>query len=154
MNISDLNLEPVAEAGAVALQKAHPDVAFTSGRRGVAEQAAAMASNIIHNRRWIARTYVNTAESRQLQAWVNAHPSATLQGAIAAGLATIMSTWTDAQKDKLSKHFSGKAFDVQPVPGPAGEAILATMRALVARSPGAKLLTEEGGLVRWHVQYA
>ena len=51
----------------------------------------------------------------------------------------------------MSKHFSGEAFDVQPVPGSKGEAIKAAIRKL----PGlVKFLEAEGGLVRWHAQFA
>ena len=41
-----------------------------------------------------------------------------------------METWTDAQRAKLSRHFAGLAFDVQPVFGSPGEAIKATIRKL------------------------
>lgn len=151
MKIEDLGLSPVALAGARLLQAKHPEVEFTSGRRDVPGQASAMASNIIHNRRWIEETYVSTGPSRELQAWVDAHPQAVTQDQIAAGLEAIMASWTDAQKAALSKHFSGDAFDVEPVSGPAGAAILATLERL----PGVKkVLTKEGGLVRWHAQFA
>lgn len=144
MTIEELNLEPTAATAAAALLAAHPGVVFTSGRRGVAEQASAMASNIVRNRQWIAETYVSTAQSIALQRWVDAHPNSTGQSLI-DDLARLMTPWTDAQKAALSKHFSGQAFDVQPGSCPE-EAI----RAL----PGlTKFLTVEGGLVRWHAQF-
>ena len=151
MNSEQLGLAPNALAAARALQTAHPNVVFTSGRRTVDQQASAMASDIVANRKWISETYVATPQRTQLQAWVDANPSARTQAAIAQGLAAIMSAWTDAEKGAVSKHFSGEAFDVQPVPGPPGEAIVATIKAL----PGlTKFLTLEGGLVRWHAQFA
>lgn len=146
-DLSSLNLSPKALAGAQALLAAHPGAMLTSGRRGVTAQARAMASNIVHNRQWIAQTYVPTPESHSLQAWIDAHPSATEQDSIAVGLAGIMAGWTDEQKAKVSKHFSGDAFDVQPISGPEGDAIKAFLHAL----PG-KFLEKEGGLVRWHWQ--
>jgi len=151
MDIDSLRLTGAADAGARALKKAHPDVVFTSGRREVADQARAMSGNVAVNRRWIGQTYANTPEARALQAWVNAHPEADTAGEIAAGLVGVMAGWTDVQKGRLSKHFSGQAFDVQPVSGPRGDAIKATIRAL----PGlVKFLDREGGLVRWHAQFA
>ena len=67
------------------------------------------------------------------------------------GLAAIMAGWNDAQKSRLSKHFAGRAFDLQPMaPGVAANKVKAFIRAL----PGAPLFLEkEGGLLRWHVQF-
>jgi hypothetical protein len=149
--VERLNLSPAAAAGAETLLALFPDIVFNSGRRGVADQARAMAQNVVRNRRWIEQTYVGTAESRALQAWIDGHPAADDQAEIAAGLASIMDGWTDAQRAKLSKHFSGDAFDVQPVIGPRGEEMKAEIREL----PGlVKFLEREGGLVRWHAQFA
>lgn len=151
MKPEDLGLAEPARSAAAALYAQFPDVLFTSGRRGVGDQARAMASNIVANRRWIAETYMPTAESQALQKWVDTHPAAVSQDKIAQGLAGVMVTWTDAQKGKVSKHFSGEAFDVQPVPGDKGKAIKAYIRTL----PGlTKFLEKEGGLVRWHAQFA
>ncbi len=149
--VDRLNLAPSARAAALALLAKHPDVVFTSGRRGLADQAQAMASNIVLNRRWIAETYRATAERDQLQAWVDANPEATTRDGIAAGLLAIMETWGDAQRARLSRHFAGLAFDVRPVGGGDGEAIKVTIRGL----PGlVKFLEREGGLVRWHAEFA
>jgi hypothetical protein len=146
-----LNLAPSARTAALALLAAHPEVVFTSGRRDAEAQALAMAGNVALNRRWIAATYRASAERDQLQAWVDAHPEATTRDAIAAGLLLIMETWGDAQRARLSRHFAGLAFDVRPVAGAAGEAIKATIRKL----PGlVKFLEKEGGLVRWHAEFA
>lgn len=149
--IDALHLAPTAHAAALALLAAHPEVVFTSGRRGAEAQALAMAGNVALNRRWIAATYRATAERDQLQAWVDAHPEATTRDAIAAGLLLIMETWGDAQRARLSRHFAGLAFDVRPVGGAAGEAIKMTIRKL----PGlVKFLEREGGLTRWHAEFA
>lgn len=149
--IDDLHLAPTAHAAALALLAKHPDVVFTSGRRGVAAQAMAMAGNVISNRHWIGQTYKASAEREQLQAWVDAHPEAKSKEAIAAGLAAIMGSWSDAVNKRFSSHFDGRAFDVRPVSGAAGEAIKATIRGL----PGlVKFLDREGGLVRWHAEFA
>jgi hypothetical protein len=65
MTIEELQLEPVAEQGARLLQQKHPNIEFTSGRRNVAQQAHAMASNIVslHDRQWIRKTYKGNVSS-------------------------------------------------------------------------------------------
>jgi len=150
-DIDALKLAPVARAAAIRLREQFPSVKFTSGRRAVADQARAMSQNVAKNRKWIAETYVSTPESRELQAEVDKlGPHATAE-TIAHVLAALMEDWTDAQKGRVSKHFSGEAFDVQPVPGSKGEAIKAAIRKL----PGlVKFLETEGGLIRWHAQFA
>jgi gamma-glutamyl:cysteine ligase YbdK (ATP-grasp superfamily) len=145
-----LNLSPNAKRAADLLLAAHPNVKFTSGRRGVADQARAMASNVVTKRQWILNTYKDTPQRKALQKWVDDHPEAKTQAAIAAGLESVMKEWSDAQKARLSKHFSGQAFDVQPVTGAAGTAIKKTIRALPKLS---KFLEKEGGLVRWHADF-
>jgi hypothetical protein len=151
MDIEDLNLIEPALTGAKLLRHAHPAVVFTSGRRKVEDQARAMAQNVARNRQWIVQTYVATAQRDQLQGWVNAHASATTVAAIQAGLQAIMQAWTPVQRGKLSKHFSGLAFDVQPMPaGSAADAVKAAIRALPRLD---KFLEMEGGLVRWHAQF-
>lgn len=149
--VDRLNLAPRAHAAALALLAAHSSVIFTSGRRDAADQARAMAANVIQNRCWIAETYRPTAERDQLQAWIDTHPEVTTKDAVADGLRTIMETWSDARRARLSRHFAGLAFDVRPVGGAAGAAIKASIRGL----PGlVKFLEGEGGLVRWHAEFA
>lgn len=148
MQLSDLS--PACRHAAEILKAKHPEVVFTSGRRGVADQARAMASNVVKNRLWIVQTYSVSQESIALHRWVQEHPKAVSVDQIAAGLAAIMAPWTADQKARLSAHFAGKAWDVRPVAGAAGEAIKATIRGL----PGLrKFLETEGGLIRWHAQF-
>jgi hypothetical protein len=151
LTIAELGLSEPALTGATLLLAAHPAIVFTSGRRDVTSQARAMASNVVSRRQWIAQTYRRTPESAALQHWINSNPAAVTQAAIAIGLAGVMADWTDAQKGRLSKHFSGEAFDLQPMAeGPAADAVKAAIHAL----PGAPLFLEhEGGLLRWHVQF-
>lgn len=149
MKAAALDLAGAALAGALALEKRYPAVVFTSGRRKVIDQARAMSQNIVGKRLWISQTYRATPESAALQAWVDRHPGASAPE-IAAGLASIMQTWSDPQKGRLSSHFDGRAFDVQPVGGQLGADIKAFIHAL----PGLdRFLEQEGGLVRWHAQF-
>ncbi len=147
--IEALDLAEPAKAGAAELKTKHPTIKFTSGRRSVHDQARAMASNVVQNRTWIEETYAAPAERAELQKWVDDHPEATTQDQIAVGLESVMSGWSDEQKGRLSKHFSGEAFDVQPVAQDA-DSIKSDIKAL----PGlTKFLEQEGGLVRWHAQF-
>lgn len=149
--VARLNLAPKAKGIAEAFARAHPSARFTSGRRGVDDQARAMAQNVQRNARWIEQTYKATAESRALQKAVDADPHHMLAADIAARLVAVMRPWTDEQRARVSKHFSGEAFDVQPREDEEGRRQLETLRRLSAEA-GAKFLEHEGGLVRWHVQ--
>jgi hypothetical protein len=146
--IADLGLVDYVQDAAAALLAAHPNVVFTSGRRSVKQQADAMAENVVQNRQYIVQTYAANPESRSLQQWVDDHPEATSKAAISTGLEDIMRDWTDAQKKTLSRHFSGQAFDVQPVDD--GGAIEETIRSL----PNLRqFLESRGGLTRWHADF-
>jgi hypothetical protein len=147
--IEALDLRGAAKKGAYALKKAHPSVTFTSGRRDKADQARAMASNVVHNRKWIEETYASTKVSKACQKWVDDNPDAKTQDEIAEGLLSVLNDHTDGELALLSRHLSGDAFDVQPVEADA-DAIKKTIRGLAGLD---KFLEKEGGLVRWHAQF-
>ena len=146
--IEALQLRGAAKRAAYALKKKHPSVRFTSGRRNKEDQARAMASNVVLNRKWIEETYVSTAASRACQSWVNKNPGKVTKEDLTAGLVSVLSKLTDSQLAMLSKHLSGDAFDVQPV-----EANAAAIKKTIRQLPGVKFLEKEGGLVRWHAQF-
>jgi hypothetical protein len=148
MTIEELNLEPVTEQAARLLLQKHPNIQFTSGRRDVPQQAHAMASNIVslNDRLWIGTTYLAGAK---LQQWVDDHPSAVTVDQITAGLQETMNAMPEVELLKISRHLTGRAFDIRPVTQDA-EAIKADIRAL----PGLqKFLEKEGGHIRWHAQF-
>jgi hypothetical protein len=148
MTIEELKLEPVAKEAARLLQEKHPHIEFTSGRRNVAQQAHAMAANIVslHDRKWIGKTYLAGAV---LQKWVDDHPNAVTIDQITAGLQETMSAMAEADLLKISRHLTGRAFDIRPARQNAA-AIESDIRAL----PGLqKFLDKEGGHVRWHAQF-
>ena len=109
-----------------------------------------MAGNVVTNRKWIEQTYKASAERDALQRWVDANPNATTKAAIAQGLSSIMTGWSDDQKSGFSAHFGGRAFDVQPVAGPAGDSIKQSIRNLPKLR---KFLDQEGGIVIWHAEF-
>ena len=149
--IEALDLNATAKAAAYDLKKQFPAVSFTSGRRDKGQQASAMASNVVSNRKWIEQTYTKTTASTACQKWVDDNPKATTQAEIAEGLKGVLDGLSDDELGRLSKHLSGDAFDVQPVTTDAN-AIKEAIRALVLPS-GGKFLEMEGGLVRWHAQF-
>lgn len=147
--IEALNLSKLAKKAAYRLKRKHPSVVFTSGRRDKAEQASAMASNVVLNRKWIHQTYARSVASDSCQKWVNENPDKTTKAAIAEGLKEVLDSLSDRELGLLSMHLSGAAFDVKPVEEDA-TAIKKTIRSL----PGLTLFLEkEGGLVRWHAQF-
>jgi hypothetical protein len=149
--IEALDLKPKAKAAAYAIKKKFPAVSFTSGKRDeVDEQASAMASNVVSNRNWITETYADKALSAKLQKWLDDNPKATTKAAITKGLADTMSTWTEEEKGRLSAHFTGEAFDIQPQADKAEEIKAEANNQATTR--GGKFLEKEGGLIRWHVQ--
>ena len=147
-SIDSLGLVDYVADAARSLLKSHPELVLTSGRRNTEQQASAMAGNVVKNRNWITDTYRASPERMSLQAWIDAHPAAATREAIAAGLVGIMSTWSDAQKGGFSRHFSGQAFDIRPVPDDG--TITATIRALPNLR---KFLDKEGGLTIWHADF-
>ena len=152
LSIAQMKLSRIAREGAERLQAECPWVVFTSGRRDLEEQAHAMAANVMLNRRWVEQTYLH---GQPLQRWIDAHPEADSPGRLAEGLYTVLLALPDADIAKVSRHFTGDAFDVRPMVHEGkstlyGEKILDVMRSL----PGLdKVLLKEGGLVRWHAQF-
>jgi hypothetical protein len=146
MTIEELQLAPVAKEAASILKTKHPEVEFTSGRRSIFQQAHAMARNVVVNRKWIGQTYLAGAK---LQQWVDKHPEAKTVDAITAGLEQVMSAMPEPELLKISRHLTGKAFDIRPVTANA-----AAIKADIFKLPGLhKFLDKEGGLVRWHAQF-
>ena len=148
MTIDEMQLEPVARQAATILKNKHPKLEFTSGRRTVRQQAHAMASNIVglNERKWIERTYIAGAK---LQEWVDLHPQAVTVDAITDGLEQTMNGMSQDELLKISRHLTGRAFDVRPVTLNAR-----VIKADILRLPGLhKFLDHEGGHVRWHAQF-
>ncbi|HEV7745271.1 MAG TPA: hypothetical protein VGO56_09785 [Pyrinomonadaceae bacterium] len=146
MTIEEMNLEAVAKNAAKILLSKHPTIEFTSGRRGIFQQAHAMAGNVVKRRDWIAKTYLAGAK---LQQWVDQHSEAKTVDQITAGLEQVMKAMAPEELMKISRHLTGRAFDVRPVTTNA-----AAIKADILKLPGLhRFLDKEGGLVRWHAQF-
>jgi hypothetical protein len=149
MTIEEMQLAPVAKNAATILKSKHPALKFTSGLRSVRQQAHAMAANIVwlHDRKWIGNTYLAGAK---LQAWVDNHPGAVTVDALTEGLEQTMNEMPEEERTKISRHLTGRAFDIRPVVLNS-KIIKADIKAL----PGLhKFLDHEGGHVRWHAQFS
>jgi hypothetical protein len=146
--IESLNLAAIARTAAYSLKAACPSVRFTSGRRSKADQARAMAGNVVLNRKWIEQTYAPSNLRNLCQKWVDENPDKTA-AEVATGLLSIFDSVDDAELGNFSKHLSGQAFDVQPV-SEGAEEIKKAIRSLAGLD---KFLESEGGLVRWHAQF-
>jgi hypothetical protein len=152
-----LNLSAAAKEAAYELKRKHPSVVFTSGLRNRADQARAMASNVVDKRQWIRDTYSDSPVRVACQKWVDQNPQARTKREIAHGLKSVLESFTDAQLIARFRHLSGNAFDVQPVEK-FGEEIKETLRSLAhrAKKHGHKqaiFLEKEGGKTRWHIQF-
>ncbi|MDQ1708220.1 MAG: hypothetical protein QOJ88_1431 [Pyrinomonadaceae bacterium] len=146
MTIDELQLAPIAKNAATILHAKYPQLEFTSGRRSIFQQAHAMANNVVLNRKWIGQTYLAGAK---LQQWVDQHPEARTVDAVTAGLEKTMKAMPETEVTKISRHLTGRAFDVRPVTANA-----AAIKADILKLPGLhKFLEKEGGLVRWHAQF-
>lgn len=150
------SLNPVATGVARAFLASHPDAILTSGKRTVADQAHAMAENVVLNWRWIAQTYVQSDLSRALQNHVAAlQPDDRTPENLANGFAAIMNLSLPAELRRLSWHLAGDGFDVHPDNDLTKEATLRQLiGTAVASGANGKVLTLEGGLKRLHVQVA
>jgi hypothetical protein len=82
-NIASLTLSATAKKAAEKLLEEYPDIELTSGRRDLAEQASAMAANVVQTRDYIVNTYKASDASRARQKWVDDHPEAKTPKAIA-----------------------------------------------------------------------
>ena len=154
-------LAPNAAAAAREFLASCPDAILTSGRRSLASQAAAMASDIVLDPLFVQKTYRHNTDgtltspvAQACQDWVNQHIVDAAMcidgGTIAAGLCAVLSAFSDAQLLTLSSHLSGLAFDVHVDNDPAKVFVLNQL----AKQYNGLLLTQEGGLPRLHLQVA
>ena len=148
-DIGKLQLNDNARNAAMILRARFPFIVFTSGRRSIQSQAEAMAADVLKDRRFIATTYKPSALCQACQEWVDAHPEVRSQAAIAEGLSGVFGAVGEAEVMKFSKHLTGDAFDVEPVPSQAQ-----TITSFIRRLPLLEeFLTQEGQLLRWHLQF-
>lgn len=156
MNIKDLNLSPIAEAGAHALQAAFPWLIFTSGRRDLRQQAHAMAVNTFSNKNWVADTYKNPGTiPESIYKYYDIVPVKYLDltwniSSIEAVIYHDLSQMSESQQHDISRHLTGDAFDCQWEDSLRMNDVVETSKELNGCD---KVLTNEAGHLVLHVQF-
>jgi hypothetical protein len=143
MTIMDMNLEPDVADKARQLEMLAANVVFTSGRRTIQSQASAMAANETESPGYIKATYAESDAKEALLAWLANNPGSD-QTTMTQGFIDVLNGLTPDQQVKISRHLTGRAFDIQP--GSATEDQVNSLNPQL-------FLTTEGGLSRWHVQF-
>lgn len=133
-----------------------PEAVFTSGRRDIADQAEAMAANVVLNRNWIRETYRISPLSAACQSHVNELGPHLTQEDLANGFRAVMNLSDPSQLRLLSWHLIGQAFDIQPTTELKAHAdyLRQLVSARITDGGIGKVLTMEGGLCRLHIQIA
>lgn len=108
--IDALDLQADVAEAARYLKKKIPGVRFTSGRRTLEEDSAAVAGNIVANRSYVD-IFVNSKPKREIKKWVDAHPTATKEE-ITKALVDILTPMSETERSYWSLHLAGRAFDV------------------------------------------
>ena len=147
MTADELGITGIALQAALDFEAAFPNETFTSGTRDLAEQAHAMATNVMANRQWILLTYIASDASEACQMAVDKSDAETVDD-MASLLLGVLSQFSADQLKHLSAHLSRQAFDVKPS---TNMNALAWLRAR-AMAVGGRFLDIEGGLTRWHWQ--
>jgi hypothetical protein len=143
MTIMDMNLQPDVADKARELEMLAANVVFTSGLRTVAQQASAMATNETQSPGYVQETYAESDAKEAILAWLSANPGADLP-TMTQGFEDVLNGLTPDQQIKISRHLTGRAFDIQP--NSATEDQVNSLQPQL-------FLTSEGGLSRWHVQF-
>lgn len=151
MNWSALGLHPEVELAARRLVEQFPHVQITSGRRTLADQARVMTVNLRRNPKWIGQTY---RHGQQLQAFVDARRTLLTWDELERALLQQLTQMPNVER--LSWHLTGRAFDIHPItdhegnPTGEGRAVLTWIESELQPD---RLLTWEGGLPIWHMQF-
>jgi hypothetical protein len=135
--IDGLDLQSDVADAARYLKKQISSVRFTSGRRSLEEDSAAVAGNIVANRSYVD-IFVDSRPKRLIKKWVDDHPTATKQE-ITNALVTILEPMNETERSYWSLHLGGRAFDISQ-----GSCTLADLQKVFPRA-----LQEE---THWHVQ--
>jgi len=148
MTIDQLQLAPVMERQARALQTAFPNVVYISGRRDLARQAQAMAANYIQDPQgYLVHNYIHAAE---LQAAVDAQREVTSLDGIAHLFYTVMEGDPSLVR---SPHLDGDAVDLLPMEDAHGQSTAEGNEVIdwIQACPDTTdFRMREGRLVRWH----
>jgi hypothetical protein len=139
---------------ALAYLEAFPGSSIVSGRRGIDSQAAADAADVVQSRAFIANVYAPSAVRDAMVAVCDANPAADA-ATLGPLFASCLGSFSDGDLSHFSLHLSGNAVDCAPVGDPARETWAKNWVSewiAAGGSPRSRVLTEEDGEVRLHVQ--
>ena len=165
LTLAAMDLAPNARRGAELTQAHFPWMVFTSGRRDPLNQARVMATNLAKDRAWMQVTYRPGPHLTVLQDWLDANPDQRTAEQLGQGLYGIMLAMDPAMLRRLSRHFTGDAWDAQwpRTSGPEGAWVYNDplgfevrdfILALPVELGVEKVLTKEGTLKVLHAQFA
>jgi hypothetical protein len=127
---------------------------FTSGRRGIDDQARADAQCVVESRSFIANTYAPSPVRDAMVAVCDANPTADA-ATLGPLFATCLGQFSDDDLSHFSLHLSGNAVDAAPIGDPEREEWATKYVAAWVAAGGSarsKVLTRESGLPRLHIQ--
>jgi hypothetical protein len=175
LEITVLSLAPEAKAAAIALQTKCPDIVFRRGRWSVDQQARLMARELLKaykrssgqlveealNRQRLYVTLsgglslgsdgpVNAQIRKQLQVWLDAGSGAVNEDQIHDRLKESISGMSELEREGISAHLTGYAFDIRP-PVNNSDEIEKYIKALPRF--GDLTLETEGDEPLWHIQF-
>ena len=165
MTIEELHCAPNATRAAELTQAQFPWICFTSGRRSPWNQARVMAKNLAEDRTWMQATYAPGPHLTLLQGWLDAHADQTTAEDLSHGLYGVMLAMEPDVLRKLSRHFTGDAWDAQwprtlgmegswVYNDALGFAVRNFLLTLPVELGLEKVLTKEGTLKVLHAQFA
>lgn len=162
MDLTKLDLSPLAARAAMFVQEKHPDAVFTSGRRSIEKQALVMAQNAIrHGSAWLKDTYKNTRMVACLMTYMEENPELCSSPAkLGQGFYAQLQEHFSDYFNKFA-HVRGDAFDIAwprlgngLIDRPRGEAICHTIESLWQHGIALELLLrKEGSLDVIHAQF-
>lgn len=162
MDLTKLDLSPLAANAAMFVHEKHPDAVFTSGRRSIEKQALVMAQNAIrHGSAWLKDTYKNTRMVTCLMTYMEENPE------LCSSPTKLGQGFYEQLKEHFSDYFNkfahvrGDAFDIAwprlgngLIDRPRGEAICHTIESLWQHGIALELLLRrEGSLDVIHAQF-
>jgi hypothetical protein len=169
-DVMGLGLAPEAKKAAIELLSNHPHIKFSAGRRSINDNADKMASKLVAAigvelpgpipRQLLVMTLgrpnildiegeLHHQVARELRDWLNAETGDITQTELAVRLANLVTLMLPPDRDKVSGHLTGKAFDIDaPTQNP--DAVERTIESLRHLHAFTKAAHGEGV---WHLHF-
>src|ERR1051325_2299382 len=168
-DVMGLRLAPEAKKAATDLQSNHPHIKFSDGRLSINDYADKMASRLIAAmpleqpkpiRQLLAVTLkrmdlldiegeLHHQIAKELRDWLNAETGVVTKSELAARLAYLVTPMSPSNRDKVSGHLTGYAFDIV-APTQNSDAVERTIKSLRHLHAFTKMAHGEGV---WHLHF-